>query len=104
MNVAIAERTVEVMPLGRRGRYSLTPRLQEVYRAIVRLTDAANGVSPSQDELAREIGSFGGGYLTEALTALCERGWISLERHKPRGITLLNPVLRHLKPATDPRR
>jgi SOS-response transcriptional repressor LexA len=95
---ALAERTIEVMPLGRRGRYSLTPQLQRVYLAMVRLFDASEK-APTLDEIAHASGLAGRGSVGQHIYDLEERGWIDRHAHKARGITLTEPVLRHLTTA-----
>lgn len=93
----LAEGTVEVMPLGRRGRYSLTPGQQRLYLALVGFMDQ-HGISPTFDEMQQMTGAPRRG-TSQAVTALEERGWIERLPGRHRGITLLEPVLRDLKPA-----
>lgn len=96
---ALAERTIEVMPLGRRGRYSLTPTLQSLYLSLVSLFDYSEE-PPTLDEIAYVSGYGGKGSIAQRLYDLEERGWIERRKHCPRGITLTEPVLRNLTPVT----
>lgn len=96
---ALAERTVEVTPLGLRGRYSLTPALQRCYLAIVRLTDAAGGIPPRLDDVRIELGLAAKSSIVLFVTELEERNWVVRDKFHERGIHLIEPVLRHLKPA-----
>jgi SOS-response transcriptional repressor LexA len=98
---ALAERTIEVMPLGRRGRFSLTPQLQRAYLFIVRHLDTT-GWMPTHNELADAgFASKGGARTDEIFRLLEERGWIERRPYRARGIALTEPVLRDLKPVGD---
>ena len=100
---ALAERTVEVMPLGLRGRYSLTGKGQlRLYKAIVEHIDA-NGTGPTyvDMEAATDIGR---DRIHKHIQVLEDCRWIEIDRDakgwmRKGGIRLVEPVLRHLVPA-----
>lgn len=98
---ALAERTVEVTPLGLRGRYSMTPALQRVYLAAVAIADRGERVSIYS--LAKQMDSSSGGQIADILMHLEERQWVTLTREpggrKAFDVQLIEPVLRDLIPA-----
>ncbi len=100
---ALAERTVEVMPLGLRGRYGLTSRKQlDLYAAIVAHIDAT-GTAPTYVDIEAATDMHRQS-ICERLRVLEDCRWIEIERdHKgwmrTGGIRLVEPVLRHLIPA-----
>lgn len=98
---ALAQRTVEVTPLGLRGRYSLTPFLQKLYLAAVAISDRGERVTLYS--LRKEMDMSGGGTIAPALADLEERRWIKVRRLKdcpnqPYEVAFVEPVLRDLKP------
>lgn len=101
-------RYVVATPLGRRGRYTMTPVQQRCYRFIVRFWDE-NDFSPSLEEIAVAMG-WGPkrrGRAATKVRELEERGWLERPHHplsgvaKDRSIKLLEPVLRNLKPVKE---
>lgn len=87
-------------PLGRPGRYSLTPKQQRIYRAIVHHFDTHRKM-PTVRELSTACNQ-GVDRILDGLDALEERAWIyrrmAVGRMENRGIRFVEPVLRHLKP------
>jgi len=102
---ALAERTVDVTPLGRRGRYSMTSKGQQrLYLALVFFMDR-HGYAPTFDEMVAATGGTRSGTHMQ-LKALDDCDWIKTERDrkgwmKARGIALTEPVLRNLRPVTQ---
>lgn len=84
--------TFEVMPLGRRGRFGMTPLQQRVYLAIVRLMDR-DGVSPSYREIEEETGLWPCRVQAQ-VEELESRGWLTKRERCHRSITLTEPVMR----------
>ena len=100
---ALAERTLEVTPLGLRGRYGLTSKGQlRLYSAIVEHIDATGtGPTYSDMEAATDMHRQG---ISERLRVLEDCRWIEIDRDakgwmRKGGIRLVEPVLRHLVPA-----
>ena len=94
---AIAQQTIDVMPLGRPGRYSMTPAMQRVYLACVALAD--RGIVPNIYQIREQTGISGNGSILMQLGELEERGWVTVRRSSTKWIVeLVEPVLRDLKP------
>jgi SOS-response transcriptional repressor LexA len=93
--IPATERTVDVMPLGRRGRYGLTPRQQNLYLAIIAHVDAT-GWMPSLRQMAGYAGIRNASTAHFEVVQLVERGWLTKDADG--SLTFLEPVLRHLKP------
>ncbi|MDP2150053.1 MAG: hypothetical protein Q8K13_10475 [Parvibaculum sp.] len=88
-----------VNPLGRVGRFSVSPVAQRVYLEIVRHFDATGHI-PTHRDIASRLGISAGRQSLEAIQQLRDCNWIDISgRGRKRSVILLEPVLRHLKPA-----
>lgn len=100
---ALAERTVEVTPLGLRGRYGLTSKKQlDLYAAIVAHIDAT-GTAPTYIDMEAAT-DMTRQNISDRLRVLEDCRWIDIDRDgkgwmRKGGIHLVEPVLRHLIPA-----
>lgn len=89
----LAMRTVDVFPMGRRGRYGLTPELQKLYRLIVHLRREKGTITYTRIEQYGPARAHIGSMLRE----LQDRGWIDLDCDRrghimPDGIHLTKPI------------
>jgi len=83
-----------VCPLGRAGRFSMTPGQARLYRVIVDHADHHGGRVPMMREAASLTGA-GLQSIHERFRALAERGWLTAETVKRRtSYRLSQPVMR----------
>lgn len=87
------ERCVHVMPTGRPGRFSMTPRLREAYDAIIAHFDE-HGRSPNFDELAAALNLRNRSSVHFLIGGLQERFWLTFNDRQARSISLIEPVMR----------
>jgi hypothetical protein len=68
--------------------YPMTSRQKEALAAIIKLTEAAGGVSPSFQEVAHELGVSYGATI-HRINGLTARGWLRRLPHTPRSLQVI---------------
>lgn len=87
-------------PLGRPGRYSLTPALQAIYRKLVARAVSSGDAMVYVNATAADLG-ISRGTLHHVLQQLIERGFV--DRAEPHAYALSEPVM-DFRPVTAGRR
>lgn len=93
-----APRDIEVFPLGRRGRFAMTPLQRRAYDALIRHQDE-HGCAPTMNALAETLGLPNRGAASRVVDHLVERGWAIRCAGQSRAVILTEPVMRFSRAA-----